>query len=127
MQEIKYALIQENQIKNIFLCENYELANQLAKASFGNDAFAVDTTDYLTSIGNKFINGKFYYLNENGNQEEAIYLPSEKVIIDELHVKLIKSQLALTDSYEDKMSLENKILKLQQTIANLYEKMEETN
>jgi hypothetical protein len=124
MREIKFALIYENEIKNRFECDNYELANVLAKASFGNEAFAVDTTRYATNIGDRYENGVFYYVLEDGTLERSLYISTEKDNIAELQLKLIQSQLALTETYESKITLEEKILTLQKIIADLYEKME---
>ncbi|WP_313072953.1 hypothetical protein [Lacrimispora sp.] len=125
MGEIKFALIYENKVMNVFICENYELANQLARASYGDNAFAIETTRYASEIGDKYENGIFYHKLEDGSFKEAMYIPTEKDNIDELRSKLIQSQLVLTETYENKFSLEEKILTLQQIITDLYEKMEE--
>lgn len=125
VQEIKFALIYDNEVKNIFICPNYELANQLARASFGNDAFAVETTRYAAEIGDKYEHGMFYQILEDGTEQRVKYIPTEADNIAELQSKSIQSQLALTEAYENKISLEEKILNLQQTITDLYEKMEE--
>lgn len=120
-----YALIYQDEVKNRFECENYELANVLARASYGDSAFAVDTTRYATGIGDKYKNETFYHILENGVLEEAMYIPTEKDNISELQYKLIQSQLILTETYENKIILEEKILTLQLIITDLYEKMEE--
>ncbi len=125
LQEIKFALVYENEVKNIFICHNYELANQLARASFGNEAFAVETTRYAITIGDKYADGMFYRILEDGTEQRVKYIPTEADNIAELQSKFIQSQLALTETYENKIFLEEKILNLQQTITNLYEKMEE--
>lgn len=125
VQEIKFALIYDNQVKNIFICPNYELANQLARASFGNDAFAVETTRYASEIGDKYENGMFYKILMDGTKQRVKYIPTEADNISELQLKFLQSQLALTEEYENKIFLEEKVLNLQQTITNLYEKMEE--
>lgn len=125
MQELKFALIYENEVKNVFICENYELANQLARASYGDHAFSVETTRYITNIGDKYENGIFYHKLEDDSFEKVMYIPTEKESIAELQSKLTQSQAVLTETYESKISLENKILVLQQTITDLYNKMEE--
>lgn len=122
--EIKFALVYENEIKNIFICKNYELANVLARASYGDMAFAVETTRYASAIGDKYENGIFFHRLEDGSLEEVMYIPTEKDNITELQLKLLQSQLVITETYENKISLENKILTLQQIIADLYKKME---
>ena len=125
MREIKFALIYENEVKNVFLCENYELANVLARASFGDMAFAIETTKYASSIGNKYENGIFYNKLEDGTFKEVECIPSleEKILV--LQSKIIQTQLVIAETYESKITLEDKILTLQQIITDLYEKMEE--
>ena len=56
-----FAIINETDIKNIMVCDNYELANQLARMTYGNEAFAEDCTQYPVSIGDKFIDRVFYF------------------------------------------------------------------
>ncbi|WP_313069725.1 hypothetical protein [Lacrimispora sp.] len=124
MNELRYALVHDGFVKNKFECENYELANVLARASFGDEAFAVETTRYATIIGDKYENGVFHHVLEDGSLEEVIYIPTEKDNIAELQSKLLQSQLVITETYENKISLEDKILTLQQIITDLYEKME---
>ena len=121
MQEIKYALIYENEVKNVFLCENYELANVLAKASFGNDAFAIESTRYIIQMGDKYKNGIFYHILEDGTKKEAEYIPSEAENIAKLNVVLAETQLTLLSIYEQKVQLENKLLELEAKISKLLE------
>ncbi|MFW6680249.1 hypothetical protein ACOAOT_21720 [Lacrimispora sp. AGF001] len=122
-----YALIYENIVKNRFECENYELANLLARASFGNDAFATDTTKYASTVGDRYENNKFYHVLEDGTVKEVAYIPSEQENIDLLHGKLLNSQLVLADTYEDKLKLESKILKLEKMLVEMYEHMKGDN
>jgi len=122
-----YALVHDNIVKNRFECDNYELANQLARAAF-DGAIAVNTDRFATSIGDKYINGVFLTLKgnkEDGTEEyvECQYIPTEWDEINELQHKLLQSQLVLTDTYEEKLALENKLVALQQTITEIYEKI----
>ncbi len=55
-----FSLIHEDKIQNIIVADNYETANQLARMVYGDEAFAVDTTQYPVSIGDSHINNKFY-------------------------------------------------------------------
>lgn len=121
MQEIKFALIYENEIKNIFLCENYELANQLARASFGDEAFAIETTKYASTIGDKYENGMFYHILEDGTKKKVKYIPSEAENITKLNIALSETQLTLLNTYEQKVQLENRLLELEAKISKLLE------
>lgn len=55
-----YAFILNEEVKNTVVADNYEIANQIAKATYGNEAFAVDMTYYVVWIGCKYINNTFY-------------------------------------------------------------------
>lgn len=128
MDRPKFALIYEEEVMNIFDCDNYEIANQMARAAFGDDAFAVNTERFGTVIGDKYKNGYFVkeIVTEDGTieYEDVIYIPSEKEHITELQYKLIKSQEAQITVFEEKMELENKVLLLQELITKLYENTE---
>lgn len=41
-----FAIIKDEVIKQDIVCDNYELANQLARKVYGDDAIAVDSTQY---------------------------------------------------------------------------------
>ena len=56
-----FALIQGETIKQDIVCDNYELANQLARRIYGDDASAVESTQYPISEGDKCIGGYFYF------------------------------------------------------------------
>lgn len=56
-----FAQIYDTAIKNIIVCDNYELANQLARMIYGDSASAWECTQYPVSIGDKCINRVFYF------------------------------------------------------------------
>lgn len=116
-----FALIYENEVKNRFECENYELANVLARASFGDDAYATDTTNYCSKIGDRYENGIFYHVLKDGTKDKAEYIPAESEKIEILNSILSKTQLTLLDTYEQKVQLENKLLELETKISKLLE------
>lgn len=126
MQELKFALIYENYVKNVFICENYERANQIARASLGDNAFAIEVTRYAVSTHDKYDNGIFYHKNEDETFVPAEYIPSSEDKIRELQTKLDNYQSILVLEYENKSSLENKVDELNNTITMLYRKMEVT-
>ena len=87
-----FAIIQGETIKNDIVCDNYELANQLARDTYGEDAIAVESTQYPISIGDKYINGLFYYKDsenvvprQNTGEENAL-LAVEKVNAVEVEI-----------------------------------------
>jgi hypothetical protein len=79
-----FSLIQEETIKNIIVADNYEIANQLARMQYGDEAYAVDTTQYPVGIGYKHIDGVFYdedevAINQNPNESQNIALLQDKI------------------------------------------------
>jgi len=56
-----FAIIKDEIIKQDIVCDNYELANQLARRVYGDDAIAVDSSQYPVGEGDYYINGNFYF------------------------------------------------------------------
>ena len=80
-----FAIIQGETIKQDIVCDNYELANQLARNVYGKDAIAVESTQYPISEGDKYIDGYFYFKDgvtrvpRNNTGEENALLAVGKV------------------------------------------------
>lgn len=121
-----YALIYKNEIMNRFECDNYEKANIMARAALGDDAFAVDTSNYATVIGDKYDRGIFYTIFEDGTLQEIEYIPTDADKISDLEDQLLQAKSVLVDTYEEKAVLEDKVLQLEQIIVEMHEKMEGT-
>lgn len=83
-----YAFIFNEEVMNVIVCDNYQVANDLAKGSYGPEAFAVDCLQYPCQIGDKYIDGFFYRKDDN---TEIEYVPTQ-----EQEVAIIKAQLALS-------------------------------
>lgn len=73
-----FALIFEGEIKNIIVCDNYEMANWLARGSYGDGAFAVDCLQYPCGIGDKYHDGVFWNVDEGGSETEIAYIPTQE-------------------------------------------------
>ncbi len=71
-----FAQIFDGEIKNIIVCDNYEMANWLARGSYGNEAFAVDCLQYPCGIGDKYREGIFYKINEDESETVIDYVPT---------------------------------------------------
>ena len=54
-----WAFIKDNKVVNIIVCDNYALADSLAKSSLGVESFAVEITQIPTSVGDSYIDGVF--------------------------------------------------------------------
>ena len=67
-----FSQIFEGKIQNIIVCDNYEIANYLARCTYGDSAVAVDTTLYPVTIGDLYEEGRFYrvLLGEEGTPQK---------------------------------------------------------
>ena len=80
-----YAQISEGIVQNIMVCDNYELANELTRASYGDDGFAVECNQCPCVIGDKYHDGGFYRDIEG----EGIEIPIEYVPTPEQQVEAL--------------------------------------
>ena len=83
-----FSQISENVIKNIIVCDNFEMANYLARCTYGDAAFAVDTTLYPIRIGDTYDNGKFYRISEDGIRTEIPKNPTQEELITQLMAQM---------------------------------------
>lgn len=60
-----FALISEQEVKNTIICDQYHVADGLAKNIYNNEAFAVEITQIPTAIGHSYIDGLFRDLDGN--------------------------------------------------------------
>lgn len=71
-----YALIRDNEVKNHIVCGHISTASEIAIASYGAGAYAVEATGYPISIGDTYIDGKFYHagavVERNPSEAEQI-------------------------------------------------------
>lgn len=79
-------------VANTFVCDNYNTANTLAKSTYGEEAFAVDTTRYPVSVGNEYRHGSFY--DENGAMIFPNPTEDEKIIALEVENAKLKEAIA---------------------------------
>lgn len=79
-----FAQIFEEVVQNIIVCDDYSTANYLAKATYGEEAIAVECNQYRISMGCKYQNGTFYL--EDG-ETLAPYIPSQEDRLSDLENK----------------------------------------
>lgn len=84
-----FAQIFEGEVKNVIVCDNYEIANWLARASYGEEAFAVDCLQYPCGIGDKYHDGGFYRVSDGGSEIEI-----RPTITAEQEVQALNAQIA---------------------------------
>lgn len=91
MAEISYAYIQVDSngtVQNIAMFENYEDANRITRAVYGNQAFAAEYRYAVRPGGvDRFHDGRFWTVSENGAETEAEYIPSDQDKINMLQAE----------------------------------------
>lgn len=100
-----FAIVYEETVQNIIVCDNYELANQIARGSYGNDAIAVDCLQYPCFIGCKYKDGKFYDL-EN---KEIAYVPTQEQqvsTLQQVNKILYKTAKLSAQNFTDEQAVE---------------------
>lgn len=83
-----YAKIVDNTIVDIMVCNDYELANILARATHGNTAMAICIDDYSVGIGDKFHDNQFFTISDDGKEKIINMNPSQKEIIAEMKAQI---------------------------------------
>lgn len=124
-----YALISEEKVQNVCVCSNYEMANYIARASYGDEAFAVDCLQYPCSIGDSYRNNTFYRMDEETGEEiEIEYIPTQEqqveILTNDLETtndELTQTQLALIESYEENLALQEEVTMTQLALVEIYE------
>lgn len=123
-----FAEISEGTVQNIMVCDNYEMANYISRCTYGENAFAVDSTQYGCSIGDKFHDNRFWRVNEDGTETEIPYTPTveeEAAILKQknetLETELTSTQLALTEQYEENLALQEEVTNTQLALCEIYE------
>ena len=127
-----YAQISEGIVQNIMVCDDYELANELTRASYGDDGFAVECNQCPCVIGDKYHDGGFYRDIEGEGIEIPIeYVPTPEQQVEALTVQngnlqneVTSLQLALVEQYEDNIALQDEVTNTQLALTELYEEME---
>ncbi|SET52646.1 hypothetical protein SAMN05443270_0368 [Lacrimispora sphenoides] len=82
-----FAQISKKEIKNIIVCDNYETANRLTRAAYGNEAYAVDCSQYPCGIGDRYHDGAFYRVNDDGSKGVINYVPTAEQQVPALYAR----------------------------------------
>lgn len=99
-----FAIIYEEIVQNIIVCDNYELANQIARGTYGEEAIAVDCLQYPCMIGGSYKNGKFYDLEGN----EIAYVPTQEqqvATLQEMNKTLYKVAKLSAQNFTDEQAI----------------------
>ena len=118
-----YALIADETVQNVCVCDDYEMANFVARASYGDEAFAVDCLQYPCGVGDKYRNGNFYLVHPETGEETLIkYVPTQEQQVEALNHSLLETELALVEQYEENLQLNSSITNVELAITELYER-----
>lgn len=90
----RYAMVFGDNVENIAIFEKYEDANRISKIVYGDDAFAVDITEWPVGPGYKYINGVFYEPDGNTVVEP---LPNPAKQVAELETVVDNMTLVMAD------------------------------
>lgn len=74
-----FAQVHNGVVQNIIVCDNYPTADHLTKCIYGSEAFAVDCLQYKCSVGDKYHDGCFWYVDpETGEEVQIPYIPTQE-------------------------------------------------
>ena len=80
-----FAFVLNETVQCITNCDNYEDANRIARAVYGDSAFAVDCLQYPCQVGDKYINGVFYHIDPKTQEQTFIqYVPTKEEQVEHL-------------------------------------------
>lgn len=86
-----WALICDDTIMNIIDClDGYEMANQLARVCYGDEAIAININQWLCGIGDIYRNGVFFHVDDEKKKE----IPYVKLLTDEEELQALKIETA---------------------------------
>jgi hypothetical protein len=126
-----FAQISQDEVKNVMVCEDYETANCVTRATYGEEAYAVDCLQYACKIGDKYHDGYFWRTGDDGAEEQIPYTPTQEQEVELLNNQLAEVQeenttlqMAITEQYEDNLALQEEVTSTQLAITEIYEKME---
>lgn len=129
-----YAEILNKEVKNIMVCNNYEMANILARNTYGTEAIAVDCTYWACNIGDTYENNKFYSPEgdvreyKGSEAENIIRLTDENVLLKEQmsedNESLLDMAFELDNVKDDNDELNEIALDLDYRLSQLEDKEE---
>ena len=108
-----FALVSDEVIKNVCVGD-YPNCNTIAHDLYGEDAFAIEVTQYPVQEGDKYENGEFRRYAEDGTYTVIEYVPTDAQNIS----SLMSSTNTLT---EDTSKNTSDITDIQVALAELYE------
>jgi len=98
-----FAQIFDEKVQNVIVCDNYEMANWITRASYGDTAFAVDCLCYPCQPGNGYRNNSFYRIDEDGTEcaIEAVASTEQEVANLNAQVAYLQMMSGMTEEVDD--------------------------
>lgn len=94
-----FAQIENEEVVNIIVCENYPTADHLTKCIYGDKSFAVDCLQYPCRIGDKYHDGYFWHINqETGEETKVEYVPTQEQQVSALTSENEELTMTLADT-----------------------------
>lgn len=87
----------EGTVQNIAMFLNYEDANRITRAVYGENALATEY-NYLVQAGDKYIENIYYNILDDGTEVPAEYIATQDDLIRELQNENRELILTLADS-----------------------------
>lgn len=109
-------------IQCISTFDNYEDANLITRAVYGDNAIAVECQQYPCGPGDIFRDNRFWRVQEDGTEKEIEYMPTQEQQVAMLTAQLTETELALVEQYEANSVLRGEIIDTQLAIVDLYER-----
>ena len=101
-----FAHILDTKIKNVIVCDNYEIANQLARATYGDSAIAVECTQYRCGIGDYFIDNVFYFADKDDPEKVGEMVPRKNTAEEDAYEANIKVTNVTTEVASQAIEIE---------------------
>ena len=80
-----YAMVgNDGIVQNITVGDNYEEANRIARAVYGENSIAVDCLQYPCVIGDKYHDGCFWRTQIDGTEKQIGYIPTQEQQVQQL-------------------------------------------
>lgn len=92
-----FAQICEGEVKNVAVFNNYEEANYISRATYGDAAFAVDCLLYPCQIGDEYKDNIFYHSGEDGTLTIINPVPTQEQQVAQLSNDMDNTYVALAD------------------------------
>lgn len=108
-----FAFIADGEVQDVVVCDDYNIANELAVNMYGKDAIALDCTHYALQKGDIYFKQKFYR-----DGEEILPEPTVEDKINELIASTTNLEEATCDLNDD---YEQRIIDIEEALCELAE------